>query len=62
MAREVAVQLAEKRDIRDAMICLQKYGIGGRKALKIWEAYGENMYAVLKENDELRKTRNEFTG
>ena len=50
MAREVAVQLAEKRDIRDAMICLQKYGIGGRKALKIWEAYGENMYAVLKEN------------
>lgn len=50
MAREVAVQLAEKRDIRDAMICLQEYGIGGRKALKIWEAYGENMYAVLKEN------------
>lgn len=50
IAREVAVQLAEKRDIRDAMICLQKYGIGGRKALKIWEAYGENMYAVLKEN------------
>ena len=32
------------------MICLQEYGIGGRKALKIWEAYGENMYAVLKEN------------
>lgn len=50
IAREVAVQLAEKRDIRDAMICLQKYGIGGRKALKIWEAYGGNMYAVLKEN------------
>lgn len=50
MAREIAVQLAEKRDIRDAMICLQEYGIGGRKALKIWEAYGENMYAVLKEN------------
>lgn len=50
IAREIAVQLAEKRDIRDAMICLQEYGIGGRKALKIWEAYGENMYAVLKEN------------
>ena len=50
IAREIAVQLAEKRDIRDAMICLQEYGIGGRKALKIWEAYGENMYAVLREN------------
>lgn len=50
IAREIAVQLAEKRNIRDAMICLQEYGIGGRKALKIWEAYGENMYAVLKEN------------
>lgn len=50
MAREISVQLAEKKDIRDAMIYLQQYGIGGRKALKIWETYGENMYAVLKEN------------
>ena len=50
IAREISVQLAEKKDIRDAMIYLQQYGIGGRKALKIWETYGENMYAVLKEN------------
>ena len=50
IAREIAVQLAEKKDIRDAMIYLQQYGIGGRKALKIWEAYGEEMYRILKEN------------
>ncbi len=50
IAREIAVQLGEKKDIRDAMIYLQQYGIGGRKALKIWETYGQQMYSVLQEN------------
>ena len=50
IAREIAVQLMEKKDVRDAMIYLQQYGIGGRKAVKIWETYGEEMYAVLREN------------
>lgn len=50
IARQIAAQLAEKKDLRDALIYLQQYGIGGRKALKIWEAYGEEMYSVLKEN------------
>lgn len=50
MARAIAAQLMEKKDVRDAMIYLQQYGIGGRKAVKIWEAYGEEMYTVLREN------------
>ncbi len=50
IAREIAAQLGEKKDIRDAMIYLQQYGIGGRKALKIWETYGQQMYSVLQEN------------
>ena len=50
IAREVSAQLLEKKDVRDAMIYLQQYGIGGRKAVKIWETYGNEMYNVLKEN------------
>lgn len=50
MARAIAAQLMEKKDVRDAMIYLQQYGIGGRKAVKIWETYGEEMYTVLREN------------
>ncbi len=50
IAREVSAQLMEKKDVRDAMVYLQQYGLGGRKAVKIWETYGEEMYNVLREN------------
>ena len=49
-ARAIAAQLAERKDTRDAMIFLQQYGLSGRKALKIWEIYGAELYTVLKEN------------
>ena len=49
-AREIAAYMAEKRDLRDAMLFLQQYGVTNRVALKIWKTYGERMYAVLKEN------------
>ena len=49
-AREIAANMAEKRDLRDAMLFLQQYGVTNRVALKIWKTYGERMYAVLKEN------------
>lgn len=49
-AREIAAQLKDKKEVRDAMIFLQKYGIGGRQALKIWQTYGMGMYGVLKED------------
>lgn len=49
IARDIASQLEEKRDVRDAMIYLQQYGIGGQRALKIWETYGADMYRILKE-------------
>ncbi len=50
MAREIAAQLAEKKDVRDAMIYLEEYGISGRKAVKIWETYREELYDVLRKN------------
>ena len=49
-AREIAAVVAGKRELRDAMLFLQQYGVTNRVALKIWKTYGEQMYAVLKEN------------
>ena len=49
-AREIAAFMAEKRDLRDAMLFLQQYGVTNRVALKIWKTYGERMYTVLKDN------------
>lgn len=49
-AREIAVQMAEKKDIRDAMLFLQEYGIGNSLAIRIYEKYGIAMYTILKEN------------
>ena len=49
-AREIAAVVAGKRELRDAMLFLQQYGVSNRVALKIWKTYGEQMYTVLKEN------------
>ena len=49
-AREIAEQIEEKKDLRRAMIYLQKYGISTALAAKIYERYGNRMYQVLEEN------------
>lgn len=49
-AREIAAVVYEKRDARDAMSFLQKYGISNRLAFRIYETYGARIYGVLKEN------------
>lgn len=49
-AREIAVQMAEKRDMREAMIYLQKYGISITLAAKIYSYYGQRIYRVIEEN------------
>ena len=50
IAREIGMQMEEKRDLRDAMLFLQKYGISGTLAAKIHETYGMGLYGVLREN------------
>ncbi|MCQ2492983.1 MAG: ATP-dependent RecD-like DNA helicase [Lachnospiraceae bacterium] len=50
MAMEIAVQVEEKRDLRDAMIFLGQYHISQALAVKIYETYGTSMYTILKEN------------
>ena len=49
-AREIAAQIEEKKDMRKAMIYLQKYGISTKLAAKIYQYYGMRVYKVLEEN------------
>lgn len=49
-AREIAEQVEEKKDMRKAMIYLQKYGITLSLAAKIYEHYGTSVYRVMEEN------------
>lgn len=49
-AREIAEQVEEKKDMRKAMIYLQKYGISTTLAAKIYQHYGNSIYRVLEEN------------
>ena len=49
-ARDIAVQVYEKKDAREAMTFLQKYGISNALAIRIYEAYGMNLYGIMKEN------------
>ena len=49
-AREIAEQVEGKKDLRRAMIFLQKYGISTRLAAKIYQYYGMRVYKVLEEN------------
>lgn len=49
-AKEIALQVYEKKDARDAMTFLQKYGISNTLAIRIYEAYGMNLYGVMREN------------
>lgn len=49
-AREIAAQVEEKKDLRKAMIYLQKYGISTKLAAKIYKYYGIKVYKVLEEN------------
>ena len=49
-AREIAHQMEEKKDMREIMVFLQKYGISGTLAMKIYNTYGMGIYGILKEN------------
>ena len=50
MARDIALQVEEKKDMRKAMIYLQKYGVSTTLAAKIYKYYGQNTFRVLEEN------------
>lgn len=49
-ARQIAAQVAEKRDLRQAMIYLQKFGISLNLAVKIYNEYGPKIYTLVETN------------
>ena len=49
-AMEISDQVAEKRDLRQAMIFLQQYGISLNLAVKIYGIYQQDIYRIIKEN------------
>lgn len=49
-AIEIASQVNEKRDLRQAMIFLQQYGITMNLAVKVYQAYGQDVYGIIREN------------
>lgn len=49
-AREIAEQVMEKRDLRQAMIFLQQYGISLNLAIRIYQTYKQEIYQIIREN------------
>lgn len=49
-AREISLQVEEKKDMRQAMLYLQKYGISIALAVRIYQHYGQSVYRVIEEN------------
>lgn len=50
MAMSISSQLEEKRDMRDAMMFLQDYGISNTLSVRIYQKYGPALYTVLRNN------------
>lgn len=49
-AREIAILAEEKKDMREAMVFLQQYGISNTLAVKIYNTYGMSIYGIMREN------------
>lgn len=50
MAVEISDNVTAKRDMRNAMIFLQDYGISMALSAKIYNQYGASVYTIMKEN------------
>lgn len=49
-AQEIGQQMIEKRDMREAFVFLQQYGISNTLAIKIFNRYGMALYGIMREN------------
>ena len=50
IAMSISQQIEEKKEMRQAMMFLQNYGISMNLAVKIYQEYGPRLYGILKEN------------
>ncbi len=49
-AREIGAQIAEKKNLRDALMFLQQFGVTLNLAAKIYNYYGAELYSVIRTN------------
>lgn len=49
-AREIALQISDRQDLRRIMVFLSGYGISGALANKIYQRYGNDTYRIINEN------------
>ncbi|MDO5381216.1 MAG: ATP-dependent RecD-like DNA helicase [Eubacteriales bacterium] len=49
-AMDIANQLSDKKDIRNAMMYLQKFGIPMNLSNKIYKQYGNSIYTIIEQN------------
>lgn len=49
-AMEIASQLEERKDLRDTVMLLQKYGISNNMAIKLYDQYGTGIRMILQQN------------
>ncbi len=50
MAMSISQQIEQKKEMRQAMMFLQEYGISMNLAAKIYQEYGPRLYSVIREN------------
>lgn len=50
LAMSIGEQVEEKKELRQAMMFLQDYGISVNLAVKIYQEYGPKLYSIIKEN------------
>ena len=49
-ARRIATQLEEKKETREVLMYLQRFGISNTVALKIHKFYGDRIYGIMEKN------------
>lgn len=49
-AMDIATQFEEKREMRNALLFLQQYGISNQLAVKIYKTYQQDLYGIVKNN------------
>ncbi len=50
MAMDIAEFMESRKELRDAMVFLQRYGITSHLAMKIYDTYGMRVYSVIEDN------------
>ena len=50
IALEISTQIEERKELRDIIMMLQKYGVTNTMAMKLYDTYGSGIYIILREN------------